>query len=108
MEQVRRSFEGEFAILWYAREGFLFETLNQARRTQDTKTIIKLDFFLRDLHQEIQQRHYVTTGGLSPQKHLLIQEIDHWEKSLTHQVKRTAKQSGKRFVNSTNELIHRI
>ena len=57
LEQFQRSYEGQSAILWYAREGFLFETLNKALRTQDTKTIIKMAFFLRDLHQEIQQRH---------------------------------------------------
>ncbi len=42
-------------ILWYSYECFLYSMLNRALRKQEVNTIIKMGFFIQDLHQQIQQ-----------------------------------------------------
>ncbi|CAF3020008.1 unnamed protein product [Rotaria sp. Silwood2] len=42
-------------IWWYTRECFLYWMLNTALRTHDTDTILKMGFFLRDLHGQIEK-----------------------------------------------------
>ena len=59
IEEFQRSYKDLSAIWWYARETFAYATINKALRIQDTKTIIKMGFFLRDLHHEIQQAYLV-------------------------------------------------
>jgi hypothetical protein len=42
-------------IWWYTRECFTYLMLNKALRTQDVEIIIKMGFFVRDIHQQIEQ-----------------------------------------------------
>jgi tetratricopeptide (TPR) repeat protein len=44
-------------IWWYTREGFTYQMLNRALRTQEVDIIIKMGFFLHDLHQQIKELH---------------------------------------------------
>ncbi|CAF4008903.1 unnamed protein product, partial [Adineta steineri] len=57
--QVINEFECDYrpqrAIWWYTRAYFIYQMLNQALRTLDADTITNVGFFLRDLHQQIQQ-----------------------------------------------------
>ncbi|CAF1055478.1 unnamed protein product [Adineta steineri] len=57
--QLINEFEREYcppkAIWWYTRECFAYKMLNQALRIMDADMIIKMGFFLRDVHQQIQQ-----------------------------------------------------
>ncbi|CAF1069094.1 unnamed protein product [Adineta steineri] len=43
------------AIWWYTRECFTYKMLNQALRNMDADIIINMGFFLRDVHQQLQQ-----------------------------------------------------
>ncbi|CAF4198702.1 unnamed protein product, partial [Adineta steineri] len=45
------------AIEWYTKESFLYGLLNRALRTEDVETIMKMGFFLKDLHQQIVELH---------------------------------------------------
>ncbi|CAF1266407.1 unnamed protein product [Adineta steineri] len=45
------------AIWWYTRECFIYQMLNRALRTLEADTIINMGFFIRDLHQQLQQLH---------------------------------------------------
>ncbi|CAF0951827.1 unnamed protein product [Adineta steineri] len=45
------------AIYWYTRECFTYSMLNKALRTQDLAVIIKMGFFIQDLHRQITQLH---------------------------------------------------
>ncbi|CAF1182076.1 unnamed protein product [Rotaria sordida] len=47
----------ESSIWWYSRECFLYEMLNWSLRTLDGETIIKMGFFLADLHRQIDSLH---------------------------------------------------
>ncbi len=50
-------YERDSAISWYSKETFLYTMLNKALRTQDTAVIIKIGFFIKDLHQRIEKLH---------------------------------------------------
>jgi tetratricopeptide (TPR) repeat protein len=44
-------------VWWYSRKCFLYAMLNKALRIQDVEVIIKMGFFIRDLHRQIEQLH---------------------------------------------------
>ncbi|CAF4198749.1 unnamed protein product, partial [Adineta steineri] len=55
INEFERNYHPQQAIWWYTRECFAYQMLNRALRTLDADTIINMGFFLRDLHQQIQQ-----------------------------------------------------
>ena len=44
-------------IWWYTLESFIYRMLNHALRTFDIETLIKMKFFIQDLHEQIKQRY---------------------------------------------------
>jgi tetratricopeptide (TPR) repeat protein len=44
-------------IWWYSCECFLYSMVNRALRTMETDIIVKMGFFLSDLHRQIEQLH---------------------------------------------------
>ena len=65
LEKVAQ-FEEEYAgnaIYWYTRPTFIFEILNHSLRTMNIDLIIKLDFFIRDLNQQIVSLHAEQYGN---------------------------------------------
>ncbi|CAF3140793.1 unnamed protein product [Rotaria sp. Silwood2] len=44
-------------IWWYTKELFIYEPLNRALRTQNTEIIVRMGFFIQDLHREIERLH---------------------------------------------------
>ncbi|CAF1551476.1 unnamed protein product, partial [Adineta steineri] len=57
IDEFERDYRPEKAIWWYTRECFTYKMLNQALRMMDADIIINMGFFLRDVHQQIQQLH---------------------------------------------------
>jgi tetratricopeptide (TPR) repeat protein len=57
IDQFEREYHHHAPIWWYTREYFLYFTLNKALRTMEVDLIIKLGFFLRDMHQNITTLH---------------------------------------------------
>jgi tetratricopeptide (TPR) repeat protein len=55
IDEFEKKYRPDLAIRWYSRENFVYSILNQALRTLDVEVIIKMGFFLRDLHQQINQ-----------------------------------------------------
>ncbi|CAF0766880.1 unnamed protein product [Adineta steineri] len=55
INEFERDYDPQQAIWWYTRECFTYKMLNQAVRTLDADIIINMGFFLRDVHQKIQQ-----------------------------------------------------
>ncbi|CAF4326054.1 unnamed protein product, partial [Rotaria sordida] len=43
------------AIEWYTKESFLYSMMNRALRCQDIETIMKMGFFISDLHKQIEK-----------------------------------------------------
>ncbi|CAF1191750.1 unnamed protein product [Adineta steineri] len=55
INEFEHNYHPQQAIWWYTRECFTYQMLNRALRILDADTIINMGFFLRDLHQQIQQ-----------------------------------------------------
>ena len=47
----------ESPIWWYTLNCFLYKMLNKALRTLDIEILMKLSFFIRDVHEQIKGRH---------------------------------------------------
>ncbi|CAF0737152.1 unnamed protein product [Adineta steineri] len=57
IDEFDRDYVPDSAIRWYTRENFTYSMLNRVLRTLDIEVIIKMGFFLRDLHRQIEQLH---------------------------------------------------
>jgi hypothetical protein len=57
INEFEKDYEHHSPIWWYTKESFIYSVLNRALRTQDTEIVIKMGFFVRDLHQQIKQLH---------------------------------------------------
>ncbi|CAF0761669.1 unnamed protein product [Adineta steineri] len=68
INEFERDYDSQQAIWWYTRECFTYKMLNQALRLMDADIIINMGFFLRDVHQQIQQLHeqQVNSYGRKP------------------------------------------
>lgn len=55
--EFERDYDRPSPIWWYTRDCFIYSMFNKALRTQDIEIILKMGFFLRDLHQQIQHLH---------------------------------------------------
>ena len=60
IHEFERDYELHSPIWWYTKISFLYTMLNQALRIQDTEIIIKMGFFLREIHRQIEQLHLET------------------------------------------------
>ncbi|CAF1496348.1 unnamed protein product [Adineta steineri] len=61
LQQFEKNYDNHSPIWWYTKEAFVYSILNKALRTQDTEMMIKMAFFLRDLHAEIKYKHSQTS-----------------------------------------------
>jgi tetratricopeptide (TPR) repeat protein len=61
--QLKRTYHNRTPIWWYTYEGFLFTMLNHALRMTDVDIIIKMGFFIADLHRDIETLHKEQFGS---------------------------------------------
>ena len=57
VDKLEQEYRRHPPIWWYTSQSFLFSMLNRALRIMDVDLIIKLGFFLSDLHQHITRLH---------------------------------------------------
>lgn len=57
IDEFERDYQQPSSILWYTRDCFTSRMIHRALRTQDTELILKMGFFIRDLHEQIQRQH---------------------------------------------------
>jgi len=57
IDQFARDYRPDSSIWWYTRECFTYQMLNRALRTLESDIIIKMGFFIRDLHRQIENLH---------------------------------------------------
>jgi tetratricopeptide (TPR) repeat protein len=57
VKKLERNYPDQSPIWWYSYECFLYPMLNRSLRTMDVGIIIKMGFFIRDLHRQIEQLH---------------------------------------------------
>ncbi|CAF4129566.1 unnamed protein product [Rotaria sordida] len=57
IKQFERDYANHSPIWWYTHECCLYSVLNRALRLMEVDTLIKMGFFIHDLHQQIVQLH---------------------------------------------------
>ena len=57
IDEFARTYRPESVIWWYTRECFTYQMLNRALRTLESDIIMKMGFFIRDLHHQISTLH---------------------------------------------------
>jgi tetratricopeptide (TPR) repeat protein len=60
--KFEKEYNSENALWWYTYECFLYRMLNRVLRTQEIGTLIKIGFFIRDLHQQLEILHLQQYG----------------------------------------------
>ena len=63
VDQLSRGYRKETPIWWYTLECFLYPMLNRALRTMDADLMVKLGFFIADLHRQIEELHREEFSG---------------------------------------------
>ncbi|CAF3349025.1 unnamed protein product [Rotaria socialis] len=57
VDKFERDYYNYPPIYWYTKDFMIHSVLNQALRAQNTEVILKMGYFLHDLHQNIEQLH---------------------------------------------------
>jgi tetratricopeptide (TPR) repeat protein len=65
IKNFEEKYRDETPIWWYTYECFLYPMLNRALRLMDVDIIIKMGFFIGDLHRHIEELHKEQFGGHS-------------------------------------------
>ena len=63
VDQLAEKYHKETPIWWYTLECFLYPMLNRALRMMDADLMVKLGFFIADLHRQIEELHREEFGG---------------------------------------------
>jgi tetratricopeptide (TPR) repeat protein len=63
VDKLQRKYRDKKPIWWYTYECFLYPMLNRALRMSDVDIIIKMGFFIGDLHRQIEILHKKQFGG---------------------------------------------
>ena len=72
VDQLARKYREKTPIWWYTYECFLYPMLNRALRLMDADLIIKLGFFIGDLHRQIEQLHQEQFGDQSSNQRFTV------------------------------------
>ncbi|CAF0813456.1 unnamed protein product [Adineta steineri] len=57
IEKLERDYHDHIPIWWYTYQYFLYSMLNQALRLMNVDIILRMGFFINDLHRDIQRLH---------------------------------------------------
>ncbi|CAF1513815.1 unnamed protein product [Adineta steineri] len=57
VNQLKTTYKNKVPIWWYTWDVFLYRMLNQALRLMDGDIIVRMGFFINDLHSNIQRLH---------------------------------------------------
>ncbi|CAF4171889.1 unnamed protein product, partial [Adineta steineri] len=61
--KLEHDYHHQKPIWWYTYQCFLYPMLNQALRSMDVDIIVRIGFFINDLHHDIQQLHSEQCGS---------------------------------------------
>ncbi|CAF4326493.1 unnamed protein product [Rotaria sp. Silwood2] len=62
LKRLKRRYYQRTPVWWYTYEFFLYGMLNRALRSLDMGTMIKMGFFIRSLHRQLEQLHHEQFG----------------------------------------------
>jgi len=66
IDEFKEDYESQRPIYWYTKCSFIYLTLNEALRTQNINIIIKMGFFIQDLHRQIKELHSKDDNSIPP------------------------------------------
>ncbi|CAF1128435.1 unnamed protein product [Rotaria sp. Silwood1] len=72
IDKMEHEYHRYTPIWWYSHECLLYSMINRALRMMDIDIIIKMGFFLRDLHQHIEQLHVKQCSGHQKPKPIMV------------------------------------
>jgi tetratricopeptide (TPR) repeat protein len=72
INKLKQSYRNETPVWWYTCQCFLYPMLNRALRMSDVDIIIKMGFFISDLHRQIEQLHKEQSGNHQTGKMLTV------------------------------------
>jgi tetratricopeptide (TPR) repeat protein len=72
IKELEIKYENETPIWWYTCESFLYPMLNRVLRLMDVDLIIKIGFFIGDLHRQIEELHKKQFGSPSSSKNFTV------------------------------------
>lgn len=58
LDKFKHEYHDKNPIWWYTSEMFLYGMLNRALRTLDMEAMIKMSFFIRNLHRQLEELHH--------------------------------------------------
>ncbi|CAF0895902.1 unnamed protein product [Adineta steineri] len=68
IEKFERDYHDQRPIWWYTYLYFLYSMLNQSLRLMDVDIIVRMGFFINDLHRDIQRLHLEQFNGQQSDK----------------------------------------
>ncbi|CAF3478114.1 unnamed protein product [Rotaria socialis] len=57
INELKHKYHQKSPVWWYTREMFLYGMLNRGLRSLDMEAMVKLGFFIRSLHRQLEQLH---------------------------------------------------
>ena len=72
VDMIERDYRPQKAIWWYTSSCLLYTMLNRALRLMEVDLIIKMGFFLRDLHNHIAELHLQQYSGRSHEESFTV------------------------------------
>jgi tetratricopeptide (TPR) repeat protein len=58
LSEFHKEYQDKTAVTLYTRSDFLYSMLNRALRTLDMETMLKMGFFIRNLHRQLEQLYH--------------------------------------------------
>jgi tetratricopeptide (TPR) repeat protein len=89
VEELKRKYHKETPVWWYTCESFLYPMLNSALRLMDVDVMIKMGFFITDLHHQIQELHTEQFGDRTSSTILTVYRGQGMSKKDFEQMKKT-------------------
>ena len=72
VKRLEDEYSDKTPIWWYTRDSFLYPMVNRALLTMDPDLIIKIGFFIVDLHRQIEKLHAEQFGGTDFTRNLTV------------------------------------
>ena len=65
--EFEQNYRSDSAIWWYTSQPFIYSTVNKALRNLDTQALVKMAFYICDLHRQLEKLHkqQFSTGSTS-------------------------------------------
>ena len=106
VDAFRQGYHNHTPIYWFTSQPFLYKIVNRALCTMDVDVIIKLSFFISDLHRQIEKLHKEQFGNWNSDQSFMVyagkkMAKDFFEKSIT---KKDKLLRFKTFLSTTKNL----